>query len=419
MRALALILVAAGTVQAEELTPSAAMDLRALVRLISGRSPILQERSLMVDLAAAELRQSHLLENPTLDTGVGAIPLGETTPPGLSPSQVINYGVGLAYRFELGKRGPRQARARFLLDGVRAQLQSAARLEALHLARSLGGLAATALRIEGTHGLLESARGSLAVARSRVQSGFGAALEVDRMEIEVLRFEQQVRSHEGELSAQQSECASVVGMRCHRFPSIDEARRFLAEWSRAAAESNPRVEDRADLRALASFADAARHEARLARAQGIPDPTLRVGYLYDSFVVAGNQRSSLNLSLSLPLPIFDHGQAQLEAARARQSRSQLERERLLQAATAEIAALQKNLAFQLERNLILEEQTLPRARSVLASLVKAAEVRAVPLSDVIQARRALGELLMAEADSLLDAFNAAVALLEQLPSRGE
>jgi cobalt-zinc-cadmium efflux system outer membrane protein len=204
-------------------------------------------------------------------------------------------------------------------------------------------------------------------------------------------------------------------MLCHHFASTADARQFLKAWSQAATAGGAALQVRADLRALAALADAAHWEARLARAQGIPDPTLRVGYVYDNFVVSGNQRSSFNLTLSMPLPIFDHGQAAEHAARARSQRYELERDRLLSAADARIAALRKNLAFQLERSQILEEQTLPRARAVLAALERAAEVRAVALSDVIQARRALDELLLAEADSLLDAFNAGLALIEQLP----
>ena len=48
---------------------------------------------------------------------------------------------------------------------------------------------------------------------------------------------------------------------------------------------------------------------------------MRVGYVYDSFVVSGNQRHSLGVSLSLPLALFDHGQAGAQAAQARAWRS--------------------------------------------------------------------------------------------------
>src|SRR5262249_56812082 len=79
---------------------------------------------------------------------------------------------------------------------------------------------------------------------------------------------------------------------------------------------------RPDLSALGSALRAADQQVTLAKRQAIPDVTVRFGYMYDTFVEAGNQRNSLGLGMQVPLPVFNHGQAELEAASAPLFRAQ-------------------------------------------------------------------------------------------------
>lgn len=184
---------------------------------------------------------------------------------------------------------------------------------------------------------------------------------------------------------------------------------------RAPAAPPPRLDERADLRALDAQRDAAAAEATLARAQAIPDPTVRLAYTHDRFVVSGNQQNSLSLSVSLPLPVFDHGQAGAQAADARRARAVERREKSVAAALARIPALGRRVEAQRQRKETLAREILPRAVSALRDIERAAESRLLPLTDVIQARRAVSELLIEEADAYRDAFDAAVELAAELP----
>jgi cobalt-zinc-cadmium efflux system outer membrane protein len=142
---------------------------------------------------------------------------------------------------------------------------------------------------------------------------------------------------------------------------------------------------------------------------------VRLGYLHDRFVISGNQMNSLNLGLSFPLPIFDHGQAMMAAARARQARFAAERRRRLAASEVRSQALRERVATQRARQHALSEQIIPRARTVLDEIERAAETRLVGLGDVLQARRTMSELLLEEADSYADAFDAYLELLAEFP----
>jgi cobalt-zinc-cadmium efflux system outer membrane protein len=395
--------------------PRASLDLAALMGLVARSSPVVSGELLAVDLARAEVRQSRLIGNPTIDGTWGTIPVGDTNPSGLgSPlGEVPYYSLGASYTFPIGKRGPRQARAAALEQSARAGATATARAIALELTRTLGDAAIATLRIDGLRGLVSQEKGSIELAQSRLSGGFGTPLEVDRLEIELGRTEQLLLANEAEMRDSLATCAATLGVPCEPFPSSDEARAYLDAWvSRAEAASGP-IDERPDVRALVAAERAASAETDLAKAQALPDPTVRLGYTFDQFVVSGNQRHSLNLSLSLPLPIFDWGQAQRDAADARRTRLAAQRERVTTVARVRTTALRRALESHQKRREVIAKMMLPRARLVVADLEKAASTRLIPLTDVIQARRTLSELLVQEAESHGEAFRIAINLVAE------
>jgi cobalt-zinc-cadmium efflux system outer membrane protein len=399
--------------KAPEFVPDARQDLGALTQQVARRSASLQGELLAVDLARTEAQQSRLLGNPTLDATWGTIPIGPSNPRDL-PSPLLNvpnYGIGLSYTFPIGKRGPRRRRGEALLEGSRASYEATARGQAIDFARVLGALATSNMRLEGLKGLLEEGRGTIGLAQARLATGFGTGLDIDRLEIDLSRIEQQLFANEGESRTAQANCANFVGVACRPFADGAGAKAFLAAWIARAREASGPIEDRADLRALEAQGRAAEAESEWARAQSIPDPTIRLGYTYDRFQVSGNQQHSLMLSVSLPLPIFDTGRVQVQAAEARRLRASSQRTQLLTAGQARVAALRRLLEVQIRRQEAITGKLLPRARAVLGDLEKAANNRLIPFVEVIAARRTVNELLLDEADSYGDGFQAAVELL--------
>ncbi|HRH00639.1 MAG TPA: TolC family protein, partial [Polyangiaceae bacterium] len=197
-------------------TPSAAHDLPVLEALVVRRLPRLQEPLLAVDVARSEARQAGLLPNPEIDLAWGTIPLGASNPRDLPAplANVPNYTVGLSYTFPIGKRGPRRARAEALVEGAQRSVEATARAEALGLVRVLGRVAIARLRLEGLRGLVAQQRTMIELARSRLAQGFGTPLDVDRLEIELSRIEQQLTSTRGDEVAGLAACAGYVGVPC-------------------------------------------------------------------------------------------------------------------------------------------------------------------------------------------------------------
>src|SRR5688572_11095372 len=110
---LAVLLSAAGVALASQpgevpFVPAADLDFGQLVRVVGGRSPYVVADRVGLEAARAEVRQSRLHENPTVDFTWGTIPLGPTNPRNLDDplANVPNYTLGLSYRSLIGKRGP-------------------------------------------------------------------------------------------------------------------------------------------------------------------------------------------------------------------------------------------------------------------------------------------------------------------------
>jgi cobalt-zinc-cadmium efflux system outer membrane protein len=396
-------------------TPRPEHDLSTLLEMVRRRSAGLQGDLLAADLARADARQARLLGNPVIDATWGTIPIGETNPPNLgSPlTNIPSYSVGVSYTFPLGKRGPRRERGDATAEGASLTADASARAQALDLARVLGKIAVTRLRIDGLRSLAAQQRAVIELTRTRLQQGFGTPLDIDRLEIELSRSEQQVLVTEADEQAGLTACAAYIGVPCKAIASAEDARALIVAWAKRATEGSPHVEMRPDIRALDAFERASIAEADLARAQAIPDPTLRLGYTYDQFTVSGNQANSLNVTLTVPVTIFDHGQAQLQAAESRRARLQAQRALTLSASGARVTALRELLRLQQKRQEAIEK-TLPRARGVLDDLQRAANGRLIPLTDVIQARRTLDELLVEEADSYSDSFQTSVDLIAEM-----
>ena len=176
-------------------------------------------------------------------------------------------------------------------------------------------------------------------------------------------------------SAPSRSCPVPTATSCTTWPrarawSVVRARAFTtgrprarfspARWC-ATISTRPTSSQRADIRALAAYGNAAAAARELADARKIPDPTVRLGYLRDQFVISGNQLNSVNVGVSLPLPVFDHGQGERLSAEASLRHLNDERTQRLAVAKARIPALQQR------RTLSLGALSAPRKAGLAAS----------------------------------------------------
>lgn len=400
--------------------PNAETNLSALQALVRTRSPGVESARREVEIASAGVKKSELLPNPSLDAAWGTIPIGPTNPTNLpSPmTQVPNYSLGLSYTFPLGKRQPWKDRARALEKAAKADLDGDVRDRTIALAHALGVVATTTLRLQGLRRIAEQGHKEADVGQARFAANFSSELDVERLRIEAQRLDQSVLSAESDLRAALSLCTTTLGTPCVSFEDAQAARQFLRKWIDAAS-SGGNIETRPDIRALDARIAAAGAETRWARAQAIPDPTIRIGYVRDQFLVSGNQLNSLSLSVSMPLPLFDHGQAEVMAAQAARRGFVAEKEKTIEGSRSRRTILAERLDAQKKRQRTVTEEMLPRAERALQDVTRAVEARLLASMDVIQAQRTVSELVVAEADSFQDAFDAALEITSEYVTKEE
>ncbi|HEY3445893.1 MAG TPA: TolC family protein [Myxococcales bacterium] len=371
-------------------------DPPALAALLWDRSPALQPARLKLSSARADLERAHLLPNPGFDFSWNTIPVGETNPPGLARplANVPNYAFQLNALVELGKRGPRQRAAADTLGSAFEDARATLFDAFFDLQGHLATIAAAEVRSASLEELAADARSLTELQRTRAQKGDAAQLDVDRSAIEEEKLWSSLADERARLAAALRECGALAGVPCERFGSREASQAFLGRPLPAAAP----LDERPDLRSLELQESAAGQALELAKARAIPDPTVRLGYVHDRFLVSGNQQNSLFVGVSVPLPVFDHGQADARLARDTAAAASRTRALLLDQAQTQLERLgEERAALELRRGR-LKDRTLPLARSVVTSLQEAVHRGGAPLQDLLLARRTLGELVMDAAD---------------------
>jgi cobalt-zinc-cadmium efflux system outer membrane protein len=399
------------------------IDEKEIARLVWEHAPSVLEARRQLGDAASLADQARLLPNPGLVATWGTIPVGQRNPPEQPFGQVPSYSFGISQLVELGKRGPRRRAAEALREAEGQRLEAAYRESLLAVMESLADQAATTARAAALERLAEGSAESLELQRARAKKGDAAGLEVDRIEVDHLRLLSRITDTHVEREAARRTCALMLGHACPRFEQADRALAFLeagltdapptADW--------PRVDDRPDVKAVV-FERAAATEAQLLAARSrIPDPTVAVFFTHDQFTAAGNQANSLTVSVALPLPLFDRGQvAERRAERdARLLNSILVARR--SGAHAALQAANRQLDLVRARARQLDEQALPRARSVVERMEVAARRGGASWPDVLLARRALEELQLdrvqvaTEGHKLLLGLRSAAGMLPHPP----
>jgi outer membrane protein, heavy metal efflux system len=381
-----------------------------VAELLWTRSPEFMAARARLASSQADVVQAALLPNPEVDLSWNTLPVGPTNPPGLHRlKDVPNYQVGLSQRIELGKRGPRQESARAAREATALEVQAQLRERTYEVLERAAEVAAGELRLAELRQLTADAARLTELQRIRQQRGDSAGLDVDRAVLEETQLQGQLAGAQSELAEALLACSQSVGLACEPFGSREAAARFLdGRLSREVAPAP--LSQRPDLRSLEAQQQSARAALTLARRGGVPDPTVRLGYVHDRFYISGNQTHSFFVGVSFPLPLFDRGQAEALTASAQsdaagQIRVQLtgQAEREVQALTAQRAAL----ATRRER---LRAHTLPLASGLVQRLEAAVKAGGASLQELLLARRTYGELLLESADLERAAVRVAVAL---------
>jgi cobalt-zinc-cadmium efflux system outer membrane protein len=380
---------------------------RELVAWLTRMNPEVRAAGARVAQARAQVGQSRVWQNPTLDASLNNIAVGRLNrvAPGFKRSDALSYSLGLSQTFELGKRGPRSDAAKLHREASTEDYRSTL-LELVSDARAaMTRVAYLGAREQILEDSLLSAQSMAELTKIRMDRGDVSGVDHARLVLDAERVERDVADNRSDLQDALADCEALLFAPCRADGATLDAAERSAGGQLAADDLNGIIANRPDLRALRYERQAAVAEGTLYRRNAIPDPTLGVAYTRAYDEAAGSQPYSVGISASIPLPFFDHGQYQALAADHRSEElSANEQSAQRQAVSgARSLLIRRNVLQQKLAN--IQKSALPRSKDVVESTTTAYTRGQISMTDLLLARRDHASLLLEEADTRFALFN--------------
>ncbi len=377
-------------------------DESALLNWLWSHSPEVLAARADAEIAMGAVTQAQLQQNPQIDATWGTIPIGRTTPAGLNNplGQVSNVGLALGQTFEPGKRGPRKIFAQSGVAVARAQAADVAVGRFFDLLVVIGRVALVQVRQACFDALVVSSSELLELQKVRAGRGDVAELDVTRAEVEHQRVLAQRSGLDRDLADALADCSMITAALCAPFADAAAARAWLdgqravglpAQWSETVAQR------RTDIQVLVAQSEQAHALTQVARAKGLPDVSAHLGYLWDNFVISGNQQQSLAIGVGMTLPIFDFGQADAWAGKAGSLRAVQVQFAVQSAAKQVLMGALRRIATARAREESLDH-AIEKAAKVVKMMGDMHRRGAVSLTELILARQAWRALLLERLD---------------------
>ena len=397
--------------------PARAADLdalgeRVLAELIWQKNPEVRQARLAEKQAAGDVVRASLLSNPTLELSAGNAPLTSTvvnyphdaSNPPLPPGYGPQYSVGFAQPYEWGKRGLRHQQAVLAQDSARIAALALHKERTADLLQVLVRLAASELRTEHLRLQLASVDDLMRITRLSAKEGVVAPLEAEKLSIEQGRL--QTLQESARLSTEEAR-VDWERLTLQPAPELDakEAEAVLARLNRLPeAWPGPEARDHSLQWRQLSLADRQAQTA-LTLADRLRMPDVTFGLAYTTSRLPGDPQHAVSSTLSFGLPVFHAGQAERLEAQNQLEGARLAGEHWRERVLREEDALRRRAVSLTQMLARLQQTRLASAQSTLVRLDRALAARGIPLSEVIQVRRAV-----------LDMESERVEMLEQLGS---
>jgi cobalt-zinc-cadmium efflux system outer membrane protein len=228
---------------------------------------------------------------------------------------------------------------------------------------------------------------TIRISRARFNAGDISESELRKIELEGLRYQNDVIDGEMELDLARQKLASLMALPVSALgPTVLEPpeRRTPLALPDLLARA---LRDRPDVRAVQGAHVRAEADISAARREAFPDISLGVGYTHSNFTVSGDNPNSLALSLSLPLPIFDRNQAGIGRARLSLKRAENDAAKIQIAVEHDVADAVRRTQRAQALVQVFEGGMIERAETALKVAEKSYKAGAVSLLELLEAQR--------------------------------
>jgi cobalt-zinc-cadmium efflux system outer membrane protein len=305
------------------------VTLSEALELLEQQNPDTLAARLQIAQAEAARLAARLYANPTLSVDTNDIPVGRTTPTGLSVGQSIGAAVRLDQPVVLwGKRRLRIEGAEAGVAAAKEQERDALRQLRFAVKDAFYGVLHDARLFEFTAANRERYQKIVELNERRFRGGDISEVEFRKIELENLKRLTEEEAARRTLAERRQLLGRLIGGE----RAVEPAGRLSPPEVEvdSAQVLNLAMENRPDLLALQRARDQAEIALTLARRERYPDVTVGLDYTHSQFVISGDNRNSLGLGFSLPLPLLNQNQAEVAKAEigVRQGDTDLKRLRL-------------------------------------------------------------------------------------------
>ena len=388
------------------------ITLNDVIRAAVARNPLIDAARARVQAARGSRLTAGTLPNPILTYQVENADFpGRATPVGLIRETSTFAILPLE---SVWQRRPRVRKADENIRAADADLSAARRQVAADAARAFFRVALAQASMNASADIQEGLDSLVRYTRARVTEGVAAEGDLIRLEVErdraatdrVLQRVELVRAS-GTLAPYLDDSTQLVGPAS--LPVVDDDSLFVTSIALAPASAfTARVVLRPDVLAARARAAAAGAESAIQR-------TLLVRQLAATFGTKSTGGSySMIAGLSVPFPLFDQNRGEVQRANSERLAAEQELVWVERQASAEIASAHEAARMLTTELGGLNREFLARAGEARRIAVAAYQEGAVPLLQVLDATRSLGDArltyyraLFARQGSLLDLYAAA------------
>jgi outer membrane protein, heavy metal efflux system len=359
----AVIVISVSRIQAQESDIPSRLTLEDAIRLTIARNPsLLAAKNELQAFQGDEIAAGKRL-NPAVSLQAEDFRLSTNPGPFFGTQEIT-----LRLDYEIERGGRRQLRtevARQALQSQRLAYQDKVRLTTLEVERAFSRAILAKSNLEASRSLLEQTEKMISLNHVRFEQGDISALELNRIEVEKLKFQDDV--FQADLLLRNAKCSLLALMNA---PEISRDIEIIGTLQVASEVSEPRLPPRAPLAELLRIARDRRPdmasrigekrradtETRLQRAIRAPNITIGGGYkrnVIDNSIVFG---------VTVPLKIFNRNEGEILRADAEQMR-----------AVNVVAAVQKEIELDVQQAYNAAEVNRQRVEYIANQHMKKAE----------------------------------------------
>lgn len=278
------------------------------IRIALQRNHNLRATRTTIPQSEADEVTASLRPNPTLSTAWGNLPLYPKPSEGYGTNvrDSSQVDVGLSYEFELGRRDRRMRAAKDATAVTRSQVAQSERVLIFQVTSQFITVQLAESTLELTKANLASFQKAVDISAIRLESGGISENDYLKIKLELLSFETDVKQAELDKVQALTDLRQLLGYESvsadYDVQGAFEYKPLLVSLETLERQA---IQNRPDLRAAVLSLMAANSQHALAKANGVPNLTASVDWLFSGGVHAAA------VGLSIPIPIFDHNQGEI------------------------------------------------------------------------------------------------------------